>query len=85
MQITPQNASAEMGAMGCLVEGANIYSVPITEEHFAGPDHRFVGPFSEQKAQRTDEQRFARTGFAGNGIQSGSKNDFRLFKEGEIH
>jgi replicative DNA helicase len=41
-RVTPQNAEAESSAIGCLLTGAGVYSVPLTEAHFYGPDNRLL-------------------------------------------
>lgn len=41
-RVVPQNAEAEASAIGCLLTGASVYSVPLTEAHFYGPDNRLL-------------------------------------------
>jgi replicative DNA helicase len=40
--VIPKNDSAEKAVIACLLDTASAHSVPLTEEHFAAPDHRLV-------------------------------------------
>lgn len=38
----PKNDSAEKAVIACLLTNASVYRVPLTEAHFAAPDHQLV-------------------------------------------
>lgn len=38
----PKNDSAERAVIACLLDLASVYRVPLTEAHFAAPDHQLV-------------------------------------------
>lgn len=38
----PKNDSAERAVIACLLDRASVYRVPLTEAHFAAPDHQLV-------------------------------------------
>lgn len=40
--VIPKNDSAEKAAIACLLDEASVYRVPLTEAHFAAPDHQLV-------------------------------------------
>jgi replicative DNA helicase len=48
----PQNQKAEAAAIGCLLYGASINSVPLIEAHFHGADHRLIFAVVADLAER---------------------------------
>ncbi len=38
----PKNDSAERAVIACLLDEASVYRAPLTEAHFAAPDHQLV-------------------------------------------
>ena len=41
-RVIPKNDSAERAVIACLLDKASIYRVPLTEAHFAAPDHQLI-------------------------------------------
>lgn len=40
--LIPKNQEAEESSLGCLLNGADINTVPLLADHFHGPDHQIV-------------------------------------------